>query len=79
MNTMRSEVVEPKSEIKKKPSSISGTKCCLPHCGKSKRSIPGLKIFRFPYSNTVLLKQWCNFDEYFLERSPTLYIWANPA
>lgn len=72
-----SEPTETTSETKqKKLSLIAGNKCCLPHCDRSKRNFPNLKIFRFPYCNDILLKAWiekCNFDESFLERSQTLY------
>lgn len=58
-------------------SSKAGNKCSLPHCGRSRRSFPEMKLFRFPYFDSPLFKEWvekCNIDEQFVERSPLLFL-----
>lgn len=62
---------------KKKVASKAGNKCSLPHCGKSKRSSSDIKLFRFPYSNSLLYEEWlkkCNFDKQFVEKAPLLFL-----
>lgn len=57
--------------------SKAGNKCSLPHCCRSKRVYPEMKLFRFPNFDSPLFKVWaekCHFDEEFVANFPLLFL-----
>ncbi|XP_030570138.1 uncharacterized protein LOC115769454 isoform X2 [Drosophila novamexicana] len=58
-------------------SQISGSRCSLPHCQKSRRDYPSIKLFKFPVKDPAIFKQWaqiCNFSEDFLAKASSLFL-----
>lgn len=61
----------------KKRAQISGNKCSLPHCQKSRRDFPALKLFRFPEKEPTILMKWaekCQFTEDFVASTSSLFL-----
>ncbi|GBP00715.1 hypothetical protein EVAR_72195_1 [Eumeta japonica] len=55
----------------------SGSRCCLQHCRKSRRTFPYMKLFTFPHIDSPLFKQWagkCNLDEQLIKNSSKLFL-----
>jgi len=56
---------------------LSGNKCSLAHCKKSKRDFPGIKLFKLPSNDDFLFIEWakqCGFTEDFVANSGSLFL-----
>lgn len=67
------------SDLKPKPKrkKITGRRCCLPHCRKSKRDNANYRFFKFPEYDSPLFMQWvenCNLSEEFVSNSSSLIL-----